>query len=81
MDLLGLRMLSLIDEAALLVKKTRGIALDLDRIPEDDPLVYDLIGKADTIGVFQVESRAQMQSLPRVKPRSSSRTWASRWPS
>ena len=69
-DLLGLRMLSLIDEAVLLVKKTRGIALDLDRIPEDDPLVYDLIGRADTIGVFQVESRAQMQSLPRVKPRS-----------
>ena len=69
-DLLGLRMLSLIDEAALLVKKTRGTALDLDRIPEDDPLVYDLIGRTDTIGVFQVESRAQMQSLPRVKPRS-----------
>ena len=69
-DLLGLRMLSLIDEATLLVKKTRGIALDLDRLPEDDPSVYDLIGRADTVGVFQVESRAQMQSLPRVKPRS-----------
>ncbi len=69
-DLLGLRMLSLIDEAVRLVKKTRGISLDLDRLPEDDPLVYDLIGRADTVGVFQVESRAQMQSLPRVKPRS-----------
>jgi error-prone DNA polymerase len=69
-DLLGLRMLSLIDEAVRLVRKTRGIALDLDRLSEDDPLVYDLIGRADTVGVFQVESRAQMQSLPRVKPRS-----------
>lgn len=69
-DLLGLRMLSLIDEAVRLVKETRGIELDPDSLPEDDMLVYDLIGKADTIGVFQVESRAQMQTLPRVKPRS-----------
>ena len=69
-DLLGLRMLSLISEATLLVKKKRGITLDFDRLPEDDPVVYDLIGRADTVGVFQVESRAQMQSLPRVKPRS-----------
>ena len=69
-DLLGLRMLSLIDEAVRLVKTTEGIELDLESLPEDDPLVYDLIGRADTIGVFQVESRAQMQSLPRVRPRS-----------
>ncbi len=69
-DLLGLRMLSLIDEAVRLVKTTEGVELDLESLPEDDPLVYDLIGRADTIGVFQVESRAQMQSLPRVRPRS-----------
>jgi error-prone DNA polymerase len=69
-DLLGLRMLSLIDEAVRLVKTTEGLELDLESLPEDDPLVYDLIGRADTIGVFQVESRAQMQSLPRVRPRS-----------
>jgi error-prone DNA polymerase len=68
-DLLGLRMLSLIDEAVHLVKSTRGIEIDLSRLPDDDPRVYDLIGQADTIGVFQVESRAQMQSLPRLKPR------------
>ncbi len=69
-DLLGLRMLSLIDEAVRLVKTTEGLELDLESLPEDDPLVYDLISRADTIGVFQVESRAQMQSLPRVRPRS-----------
>ena len=69
-DLLGLRMLSLIDEAAHLIETTQGRRPDLDSLPEDDPLVYDLIARADTIGVFQVESRAQMQSLPRVQPRS-----------
>src|SRR5204863_8797465 len=41
---------------------------DLAHIPEDDPAVYDLLQKADTIGVFQVESRAQMATLPRLKP-------------
>ncbi len=72
MDLLGLRMLSLIDEALRLIRHTRGAAAapDFDRLPEDDPRVYDMIGRADTVGVFQVESRAQMQSLPRVKPKS-----------
>ncbi len=69
-DLLGLRMLSLIDEAVRLVRSSRGVDLDLTALPEDDPLVYDMIGRADTVGVFQVESRAQMQSLPRVRPRS-----------
>ncbi len=72
MDLLGLRMLSLIDEALRLIRHARGAAAapDFDRLPEDDPRVYDMINRADTVGVFQVESRAQMQSLPRVKPRS-----------
>ena len=69
-DLLGLRMLSMIDEATGLVKEHRGIQIDRDTIPMDDPLVYKLIGDADTIGVFQVESRAQMQTLPKVRPRS-----------
>jgi error-prone DNA polymerase len=69
-DLLGLRMLSLIDEAVRTVKQTQGVAIDLGNLPEDDARVYDMIGRADTVGIFQVESRAQMQSLPRVKPRS-----------
>ncbi|MGD0236905.1 MAG: error-prone DNA polymerase [Syntrophorhabdales bacterium] len=68
-DLLGLRMLSLISDATEFIEDECGTPLDLDQLPMDDPAVYDLITKADTIGVFQVESRAQMQSLPRVKPR------------
>jgi error-prone DNA polymerase len=69
-DLLGLRMLSLIDEAVALVKEHRGMDLGLDSLPCDDPAVYALISRADTVGVFQVESRAQMQTLPRLRPQS-----------
>jgi error-prone DNA polymerase len=69
MDLLGLRMLSLIDEAVELIKGT-GVNLNFDTVPYDDSAVYELISRADTVGVFQVESRAQMQTLPRLKPRS-----------
>ncbi len=69
-DLLGLRMLSLIDDARALAKIHRGVDIDFDAMGTDDPEVYDLIGRADTVGVFQVESRAQMQTLPKVRPRS-----------
>lgn len=69
-DLLGLRMLSLIDEARDLVRQHRGLKIDFDSPSDDDPEVYKLICDADTVGVFQVESRAQMQTLPKVKPRS-----------
>jgi len=69
-DLLGLRMLSLVQEAKELIEQSRGITIDLDRIPHDDAAVYDMIGDADTLGVFQVESRAQMQTLPKTRPRS-----------
>jgi error-prone DNA polymerase len=69
-DLLGLRMLSMIDEIRELVKEHRGMEIDFDNLSTDDPKVYDLIAKADTIGIFQVESRAQMQTLPKVNPRS-----------
>jgi len=68
-DLLGLRMLSLIYDAVELVEKQHSIRLDLDAIPLDDPKVYDMLCRADTVGVFQVESRAQMQTLPKSKPR------------
>ena len=73
-DLLGLRMLSLIHEACELVEEhhpgcsVRSLAGD--NLPPDDEGVYDMICRGDTIGVFQVESRAQMQTLPRIKPRS-----------
>ncbi|MBN1855675.1 MAG: error-prone DNA polymerase [Dehalococcoidia bacterium] len=69
-DLLGLRMLSLLDEARVLVEREHGVVLDLDALPQDDAGVYDMIGRCDTIGVFQIESRAQMQTLPRTRPRS-----------
>jgi error-prone DNA polymerase len=69
-DLLGLRMLSLISDARDLIEADSGRELDLQEMPMDDPAVYDVISDADTIGVFQVESRAQMQTLPRMRPRS-----------
>jgi error-prone DNA polymerase len=67
-DLLGLRMLSLIDEAKELIQQDRGQSIDFDNIGTDDPEVYKLISNADTVGVFQVESRAQMQTVPKVQP-------------
>ncbi len=69
LDLLGLRMLSSIDEAVRLVLADCGVRLDLDALPEDLPEVYRMIRAADTVGVFQVESRAQMQALPKAQPR------------
>ncbi|MDQ3400343.1 MAG: DNA polymerase III subunit alpha [Chloroflexota bacterium] len=69
MDLLGLRTLSLIKDAVAMIDTEHGERLDLGTLPLDDPAVYDLICEVDTIGVFQVESRAQAQSLPRVRPR------------
>ena len=68
LDLLGLRMLSSIDEAVRLVLADCGVRLDLDALPEDLPEVYEMIMAADTVGVFQVESRAQMQALPKARP-------------
>src|SRR5438477_4178143 len=69
MDLLGLRTLSLIKDAVAMIDELHGVRLDLGTLPLEDPAVYDLICEVDTIGVFQVESRAQAQALPRVRPR------------
>jgi len=68
-DVLGLGMLTMIRKAFDLVLQHYGIQLTLANVPQDDPLVYDMICRADTIGVFQIESRAQMSMLPRLKPR------------
>jgi error-prone DNA polymerase len=68
-DLLGLGMLAVLEEAIPLVARHEGITVDLAHLPPDDPDVYRMLCKADTIGVFQVESRAQMATLPRMKPR------------
>lgn len=68
-DVLGLGMLTMIRKAFDLVLKHYGIKLTLANVPQDDSSVYDMICAADTIGVFQIESRAQMSMLPRLKPR------------
>jgi error-prone DNA polymerase len=67
-DLLGLGMLSAVERAVELIARTRGEQIDLSRIPYDDPPTYESIQKAETTGVFQIESRAQMQSLYRTRP-------------
>lgn len=69
-DFLALGMLSAVDECLELIEEHRGKRIDLSRIDFNDERVYDSICAADTMGVFQIESRAQMQTLPRVKPRS-----------
>lgn len=68
-DVLALGMLTCIRKAFDLAKKHYGLDLTLANIPQDDPVVYDMICHADTIGVFQIESRAQQSMLPRLKPR------------
>jgi error-prone DNA polymerase len=67
-DLLGLGMLSAVEDCVVQIAETKGKTIDLSRIPLADPDVYDEIQRADTIGDFQIESRAQMQSLLRTRP-------------
>jgi len=67
-DLLGLGMLSAVEDCVVQIAETKGKTIDLSRIPLEDPDVYDEIQRADTIGDFQIESRAQMQSLLRTRP-------------
>jgi error-prone DNA polymerase len=67
-DLLGLGMLSAVERSVSLIAKTRGEHVDLSRIDYDDPETYALIQSAETTGVFQIESRAQMASLHRTRP-------------
>jgi len=68
LDLLGLRMLSAIDDALRDIRADCAVHLDLDRLPEDVEEVFRMIVAADTVGVFQIESRAQMQTLPKSRP-------------
>ena len=67
-DVLALGMLTCIRKAFDFCKQHYGLDLTLANIPQDDPVVYDMIGHAETIGVFQIESRAQQAMLPRLKP-------------
>ncbi len=68
-DCLALGMLTCIRKAVALIEKHRGHRIDLARLPIDDPPTFAMIRAADTVGVFQIESRAQMSMLPRLKPR------------
>ncbi len=67
-DLLGLGMLEALHRAVDLIEEHEGVRLDLGELPQEE-IVYDLLCRADTVGLFQVESRAQMGTLPRVQPR------------
>ena len=66
-DLLGLGMMAALEESIRIIR-SRGGEVDLAHLPPDDPKTYAMIQKADTIGAFQIESRAQMATLPRLKP-------------
>ena len=68
-DVLGLGMLTCLRKALTLIERHYGEKLTLAKIPAEDPAVYRMLQRADSIGVFQVESRAQMSMLPRLKPR------------
>ncbi|MGZ4732353.1 MAG: helix-hairpin-helix domain-containing protein, partial [Terriglobales bacterium] len=68
-DLLGLGMMAVLEDSLGLIRDHYGEEVDLAHLPADDPTVYSTLQKADTIGMFQVESRAQMSCLPRLRPR------------
>ncbi len=68
-DILALGMLSALRRALELVSQQRGEVFELSDMPAEDPATYEMISRADTVGVFQIESRAQMSMLPRLKPR------------
>ena len=67
-DLLSLRTLGVVSDALQRIERDTGRRIDLDTLPHDDPEVYASIQAADTVGMFQIESRAQMQSLPKARP-------------
>jgi error-prone DNA polymerase len=68
-DVLGLGMLGCMRRAFVLLQEHRDVPMELATIPPEDPATYEMIQRADTVGVFQIESRAQMSMLPRLKPK------------
>jgi error-prone DNA polymerase len=68
-DLLGLGMMAVLEDALQMIKEQHGDDIDLGRLPANDPMVYGALQKADTVGMFQIESRAQMSCLPRLIPK------------
>jgi len=67
-DLLGLGMMAVLEDCLQIIQKDYGEEIDLGKLPANDPVVYDTLQRADTIGMFQVESHAQMACLPRLRP-------------
>ncbi|HTR66970.1 MAG TPA: DNA polymerase III subunit alpha, partial [Terriglobales bacterium] len=68
-DLLGLGMMAVLEDSLEIIRKDYGEEVSLAHLPADDPTVYSVLQKADTIGMFQIESRAQMSCLPRLQPK------------
>jgi len=68
-DLLGLGMMAVLEDSIQLIRDHNKEEVDLAHLPQDDPTVYSALQKADTVGMFQIESRAQMSCLPRLRPR------------
>ena len=68
-DLLGLGMMAVLEDTLEIIRDNYGEEIDLGRLPADDPAIYDALQRADTVGLFQVESRAQMSCLPRLRPK------------
>jgi error-prone DNA polymerase len=68
-DLLGLGMMAVLEQSIQIIRDNYKEEVDLAHIPQDDPKVYQTLQRADTVGMFQVESRAQMSCLPRLKPK------------
>lgn len=68
-DLLGLGMMAVLEDSITLIRDHYREKVDLAKLPSDDPTVYSTLQKADTVGMFQIESRAQMSCLPRLQPR------------
>jgi error-prone DNA polymerase len=68
-DLLGLGMMAVLEDSLQLIRNHHGEEVSLAHLPPDDPVVYSTLQKADTIGMFQIESRAQMSCLPRLQPK------------
>ncbi len=68
-DLLGLGMMAVLEDSLQLIHNHHGEEVDLAHLPPNDPTVYSTLQKADTIGMFQIESRAQMSCLPRLRPK------------
>jgi error-prone DNA polymerase len=68
-DLLGLGMMAVLEDSLKLIRDQYGEEIDLGRLPANDPVIYKTLQKADTVGMFQIESRAQMACLPRLMPK------------